>query len=131
MPYLRMVAGERYELITPSVLWTRSNPLPKVNIPAAVIKARGLLNRTVKVTNNRGDITGEVKQFQLVEHLPEDGALTDEERLEELARGEAEPPEEPPPGPGQRPKGPGRAPKASGRAPSSAPAVDDDPSKIE
>lgn len=121
MPFLRMVAGERYELITPSVLWTRSNPLPKVDLPAKVIKERGLLQRTVKTVNLRGEITGEVRQFQLVERYPETGALTDDERLDELAEGEDAPDAKPARG------GPKRGPRAR----TDGPTVDDDPTKVE
>lgn len=129
MPFLRMVAGERYELITPSVLWTRSNPLPKVDLPAKVIKERGLLQRTVKTVNARGEITGEVRQFQLVERYPETGALTDDERLDELAEeeGGASDPTEPKADAKPARGGPKRGPRAR----TDGPAVDDDPTKVE
>lgn len=128
MPFLRMVAGERYELITPSVLWTRSNPLPKVDLPAKVIKERGLLQRTVKTVNARGEITGEVRQFQLVERYPETGALTDDERLDELAEGEDVPEANEPKADAKPARG---GPKRGPRARTDGPAVDDDPTKVE
>lgn len=128
MPFLRMVAGERYELITPSVLWTRSNPLPKVDLPAKVIKERGLLQRTVKTVNLRGEITGEVRQFQLVERYPETGALTDDERLDELAEGEDAPEANEPKADAKPARG---GPKRGARARTDGPAVDDDPTKVE
>lgn len=129
MPFLKMVAGERYELMNPPVMWTRSSPLPKVDLPAKVIKERGLLQRTVKTVNLRGEITGEVRQFQLVERYPETGALTDDERLDELAE------EENGAADASEPKGdakPARGgPRRGPRARTDGPAVDDDPTKVE
>lgn len=69
MPYLQLQHGETYEIDVPgkgTVRFTKSTPVPDVDIPRDFIISQRLLLETVPLYDREGNPRGNVKRFKVV-----------------------------------------------------------------